>query len=137
MPGDTFRFRSYQLEIAVPRPLRCVVGRLGTFVFPAGIYVYTGSAKRNLEARIARHLRRDKALRWHIDYLLAAPGVRVVSVTRSRRGECELNQACDGECVVPGFGASDCGSGCSTHLKRIGTQQGTTRTTGTYTAFPS
>ncbi len=110
---------SYQLRIAVTAPLRLAVGRLGCFDFPAGSYVYTGSARRHLEARIARHLRRDKTLRWHIDYLLAAAGVSVVEVLRTRRGECRWNQATAGEIVVPGFGASDCRAGCGSHLKRV------------------
>ena len=108
---------SYQLHIDVERPVRCRVGRLGEFDFPAGRYVYTGSARRGLEARIARHLRQDKTLRWHIDYLLAAPGVRVRSVTRSSRPECHWNQATRGRLVARGFGASDCRAGCDAHLK--------------------
>ena len=52
--------------------MRFTVGGLGTFDFPAGCYVYTGSPKRNLHARVARHHSRGKRLRWHIDYLLAA-----------------------------------------------------------------
>ena len=75
------------------QPLHCVIGRLGEFHFPAGRYVYTGSARRNLDARVARHIRHDKALHWHIDYLLTSPGVRVVGVVRSRRTECALNHA--------------------------------------------
>lgn len=110
---------TYQLRIAVAAPLRVEVGRLGVFDFPAGHYVYTGSARRNLEARIARHLRREKTLRWHIDYLLTAPGVSVVDVLRSRRDECRWNRSVAGEIVVPGFGASDCRKGCGSHLKRI------------------
>ena len=110
---------AYQLCIEVARDVRVAVGRLGIFDFPAGGYVYTGSAKRNLETRIARHLRREKTLRWHIDYLLAAPGVRVVEVRRSRRDECRWNRATAGEIPVPGFGASDCGAGCGSHLKRL------------------
>jgi len=113
---------SYQLLIDVAQPLRCTIGRLGEFDFPAGRYVYTGSATRNPDARIARHLRSDKRLHWHIDYLLAAPGVRVVAVERSRRGECALNRAVRGRIVVGGFGASDCRAGCGAHLKRLGTQ---------------
>lgn len=108
---------SYQLRIAVAAPLRVAVGRFGVFDFPAGRYVYTGSAKRNFEARIARHLRREKTLRWHIDYLLAVPGVSIVEVVRSRRGECRWNQATPGEVLIPGFGASDCRSGCGSHLR--------------------
>ena len=96
------------------------VGALGTFVFPAGRYLYTGSAVRNLEARIARHRARAKRLRWHIDYLLAAPGARVVTVLRSAAAECERNRATRGAVLVPGFGASDCRAGCGSHLKYLG-----------------
>lgn len=111
---------SYQLLIDVSQPLRCRIGRLGEFDFPVGRYVYTGSAKRNPDARIARHNRREKALRWHIDYLLTAPGVRIVEVVRSRRGECVLNHAVRGRILVPGFGASDCRADCGAHLKYLG-----------------
>ncbi|MCX7162492.1 MAG: GIY-YIG nuclease family protein [Betaproteobacteria bacterium] len=107
---------SYQLEIEIGRPLRIRIGRLGEFLFPAGRYVYSGSARRNLEARIARHLRQEKKLRWHIDWLLAARGVRVTGVRRSARDECVLNQAVRGVIVAPGFGASDCAAGCGSHL---------------------
>jgi Uri superfamily endonuclease len=67
---------SYQLVIEVPSAVRVQIGRLGEFEFPAGTYVYTGSARRNLEARLARPKRAEKQLRWHIDYLLAVQGVR-------------------------------------------------------------
>jgi Uri superfamily endonuclease len=111
---------SYQLLIEVSQSLRCVIGRLGEFHFPAGRYVYTGSAKHHIDARIARHLRQEKTLHWHIDYLLAAPGVRVVDALRSRRGECALNRAVRGRIPVAGFGASDCTAGCGAHLKLLG-----------------
>ena len=111
---------TYQLTIEVRRRIRVAIGRLGTFEFAAGRYVYTGSARRAFEARIARHLRKEKALRWHIDYLLGAPGVRVVRVIGSTRGECALNRATAGEVMVPGFGASDCRAGCGAHLKLLG-----------------
>lgn len=111
---------TYQLAIAVRRPVRVAVGRLGEFLFPAGRYVYTGSARRNFEARIARHLRADKTMRWHIDWLLAARGVDVVGVNRSARGECALNRSVGGTVPVPGFGASDCLAGCGSHLRYLG-----------------
>lgn len=110
----------YQLIIEVARDIDVTIGRLGRFRFAAGCYVYTGSARRNLEARIARHLRQNKALRWHIDYLLTAPGVTVTNVRRSRRAECALNRAVRGSLPVPGFGASDCRAGCGSHLKYLG-----------------
>lgn len=111
---------SYQLIIEVRRPVRIPVGRLGTFLFPSGRYVYTGSAKRNIEARIARHLRKKKALRWHIDYLLVRPSVNVEEVKRSTQGECLLNQKTRGKVLVQGFGASDCRNGCGSHLRYLG-----------------
>lgn len=114
--------RTYQLHIRLPHPLCLAIGRLGTFDFPAGDYVYTGSASRNLEARIARHLRPDKRPHWHIDYLLAAPGVTVLAVTHSATGECALNQATPGSAPVPRFGATDCRLGCGSHLKYLGDQ---------------
>lgn len=108
---------TYQLLIRVPCGVQLQVGRLGCFDFPPGIYCYTGSAKRNFEARVARHLCREKKRRWHIDYLLLAPGVVVTEVLRSHAPECALNQQVPGRVVVPGFGASDCRAGCGSHLK--------------------
>jgi Uri superfamily endonuclease len=111
--------RTYQLLIEVAVPVRVTVGRLGEFEFPAGFYCYTGSALRNFEARIRRHLSSMKKMHWHIDYLLAAPGVRVREVRRFSEEECPVNQGVAGEIPIPGFGASDCRAGCSSHLKRV------------------
>ena len=108
---------SYQLTIELSKASRITIGKFGTFEFVAGQYVYTGSARRNLEARIARHLRREKTLRWHIDYLLASRYAAVTQVIRSSEPECTLNQAVDGTIAVAGFGASDCTRGCGSHLK--------------------
>ena len=112
--------RTYQLLIELPASVRVRVGRLGEFDFPAGRYLYTGSALRNFEARIHRHLSPVKKMHWHIDYLLAAPGVRVREFGRSAEAECVVNQRTSGEILIPGFGASDCRAGCGSHLKRIG-----------------
>lgn len=95
------------------------VGQLGGFDFPAGLYSYTGSALRNFEARVARHLSGVKKIHWHIDYLLAAPGVRVCDVRRYDEAECVVNQRTVGAITVAGFGSSDCCSGCGSHLKRL------------------
>ena len=111
--------RTYQLLITVSAPVRVTVGRLGTFDFPAGDYCYTGSAVRHIEARIRRHQSPLKKMHWHIDYLLAAPGVVVREVLRYSSPECAINQQLVGEIVVPGFGASDCRAGCVSHLKRL------------------
>ena len=117
-PEDS-QARTYQLWIEVAAPVRVAVGRLGEFKFPAGLYCYTGSARRNLEARVRRHLSSMKKMRWHIDYLLAAPGVRIREVKRFREDECQVNRRTTGESPAPGFGASDCRAGCGSHLKRV------------------
>lgn len=108
----------YQLVIALRKARVIKVGRSGRFSFPKGYYVYTGSAKRGLESRIARHLRRKKKVRWHVDYLLRYG--RVVEVRRysGATAECKLNRRVEGlpdsVVVAPRFGSSDCK--CSTHL---------------------
>ena len=114
------RHVTYQLLIEIIRPVRIAIGRLGKFAFPAGRYIYTGSARRNFEARIARHLRREKTLRWHVDYLLAASGVRISGVRRYIEDECAINRATPGDTPIAGFGASDCRAGCGSHLKFLG-----------------
>ncbi len=115
---------SYQLLIRVEAPATVRVGALGVHRFDAGWYLYTGSARRSLTARLTRHLRREKKLRWHIDHLLAAPGVTVTGWRTSARSECAWNRAIGGKVVMPGFGASDCRSGCGAHLKRLSDSKG-------------
>jgi Uri superfamily endonuclease len=120
-PAASAALITYQLLIRVSQPLQqLVVGKLGVFDLPAGLYCYTGSARRNLEARLARHCSPHKKRRWHIDYLLLAPGVAVVEVARFATPECVLNQQQRGEVLIPRFGASDCHAGCGSHLKYLG-----------------
>jgi Uri superfamily endonuclease len=112
------------------------VGRLGRFDFTAGLYVYVGSAfgPGGLAARVGRHLRSGKRLRWHIDYLTCEPGVRTVAtITRLQTAaandvpgiclECDWVRcllAIPGvEIPARGFGASDCREDCPAHLLRL------------------
>ncbi len=55
---------TYQLLISLGRNLRLKVGALGVLEFPEGTYAYTGSARRSLASRIARHFAGDKRLHW-------------------------------------------------------------------------
>ena len=114
---STIPWISYSLFIKVEKPQIITVGRFGSFTFIPGNYIYSGSARRNLLARVNRHLRKEKKLRWHIDYLLNAPTVEIVKVIISTISECELVAAGGGSILVPGFGASDCRSGCGSHLR--------------------
>ncbi|MHC4432766.1 MAG: GIY-YIG nuclease family protein [Planctomycetota bacterium] len=93
------------------------VGKLGRFGFRQGLYFYAGSAQRNLSARLERHSRKSKAMRWHIDYLsVRAEMLGAITIAAPRRRECELAKELAGlfEQTVPGFGASDCR--CGGHL---------------------
>ena len=117
----------YVLTITVSTDAVLTVGALGEHRFDRGTYLYVGSARRNMDARIARHLRREKPLRWHIDYLTVAPEVVSITATPVRDSpvsECDLVQALQRErgATVPvrGFGSSDCRAGCGSHLLRLG-----------------
>ncbi|MBI2939275.1 MAG: GIY-YIG nuclease family protein [Chloroflexi bacterium] len=95
------------------------MGRLGTFHFPAGWYVYVGSAMGGLEQRVARHRHPSPIRRWHLDYLRAEAPVREVHLFPSpARRECDLARAVlalpFASVPVPRFGASDCR--CPAHL---------------------
>lgn len=109
----------YQLLIYLSQTLRIKVGRKGTFTFPQGYYVYTGSAGCGLRSRVQRHLKRQKKHFWHIDYLLDHSSVKDTYLfPNSKLDECHLaRRTLDkpaAEVVVPRFGASDCK--CPTHL---------------------
>lgn len=122
-------FISYQLYFEVERPVTVKVGKLGKIRFNAGSYVYTGSAKRNIHARVIRHLSNNKKLHWHIDYLLAAKASKISEVVLSEETECDLNAMTPGSTPVPGFGSSDCRSKCGSHLKFVHGPKSTNRQT--------
>ena len=109
----------YNLVISLPVEKTIAIGKLGRFFFKKGYYIYTGSAKRGLKARIDRHRRREKALHWHIDYLSGESAILDVKIhTQTTLTECGLNEMIfkikDAELLVPGFGSSDCK--CKSHL---------------------
>ncbi len=107
---------AYFLNVEVPSK-KLKIGGLGKISFKKGSYIYVGSARKNLEARIRRHLRKRKRLRWHIDYLLeTAKKVRAIPIRTSKDLECEIAQKLSSiaDDKIDGFGAGDCS--CSTHL---------------------
>jgi Uri superfamily endonuclease len=124
---------TYALLLKLDKQERITVGKLGTFDFTEGYYLYVGSAlgPGGLRARLARHQRGSKSpsksnssqtgkkLHWHIDYLLQrARLIEVWSVASEERLECqwgEVTRALSGAQVpVRGFGSSDCR--CPAHL---------------------
>ena len=107
---------TYTLLIRLSRPRDIIIGKRGSYRFRAGYFAYVGSALSGLEQRIGRHLRNEKKLHWHIDYLLRYAKVYgVIYAETDNRQECrvaeELRDVLE---AVPGFGCSDCR--CSSHL---------------------
>ena len=92
------------------------IGQLGDILFKTGFYLYVGSAFGGLEHRIKRHLRTDKKLHWHIDYLLRYARVIEIFYTESptRQECCIAKKLRDQLGSIPGFGCSDCL--CKSHL---------------------
>ncbi len=117
MVKQTSKFVTYQLTISISKPVLIAIGKFGQYNFPAGEYIYTGSARQHIDARIARHLRAEKTLRWHIDYLLNVPEASVIKVAQFAEPECEVNQRTPGMLLINRFGATDCIHGCGSHLK--------------------
>jgi len=112
---------TYILVLHVGQETETSIGRLGTFNFPSGYYLYAGSARGpgGLKARLARHLRERKQSRWHIDYLLReARVVEIWKASSPQKLECLWAQALlrmpGARIPVYGFGSSDCG--CPAHL---------------------
>lgn len=100
------------------------VGKLGTFDFPAGYYIYVGSAfgPGGLAGRLGRHLvplKPGSAPHWHIDYLRrSAPIVEIWFAEHATPREHDWAKLVGDSsgCTLPAsrFGASDCR--CRSHL---------------------
>ncbi len=119
---------AYLLAIDLKRRLKLDIESLsrkisGAAMLAPGRYVYCGSAygPGGPGARIARHLRRDKVARWHVDRLTLA-GEIIQTGTVAGGSECELCaglRALPGVGVpLPGFGSSDCRV-CPAHLLAV------------------
>ncbi|MDZ7838657.1 MAG: GIY-YIG nuclease family protein [Actinomycetota bacterium] len=109
---------NYCLIISLEASVRKKVGRLGWLSFCQGYYIYIGSAKSNMDKRLARHSRKEKKLYWHIDYLLDSPHSAlkaIYSKNWEKGGECKTARRLrDKLQEIDGFGASDCS--CNSHL---------------------
>ncbi|WP_448202450.1 GIY-YIG nuclease family protein [Azospirillum sp. sgz302134] len=108
---------AYVLLIELDRALELRLPGKPAAVLAPGRYLYCGSARGpgGLKARVGRHFRRDKTVRWHIDRLTTA-GRMVGAWSFPGGDECALVADLAGLPVpVPGFGSSDCRD-CASHL---------------------
>ena len=92
------------------------IGKQGEITFPSGYYAYIGSALNGLEPRLARHLRKEKALHWHIDYFLRKASIDEIIYSKTEKErECIIASQLSQELnSIPHFGCSDCQ--CISHL---------------------
>jgi len=107
------------LVINVEKGQKIKVAKLPETYYQPGFYLYVGRAKRGLRKRVDRHLRRDKKLFWHIDYLLQKSKVDEVWTRHDFLDECrtakKIAQIAKSSLILDNhFGASDCR--CPGHL---------------------
>jgi len=103
------RYPTYIVIIHIPMSCYINVGALGRIFFEKGYYVYIGSGGRYPIKRIKRHFRRNKKLKWHIDYItIVFPAIEAYIMWGLEGGEEVLAQDLQSRyCYVPGFGSSD------------------------------
>lgn len=111
----------YVLIIDINKDINVNIGAKGKVAFTKGLYAYVGSAQANLELRVKRHLRIQKRLFWHIDYLLNSETAKIIKVfckEADKIEECAVAEILGKKGnAVEGFGCSDCN--CKTHLFHI------------------
>lgn len=112
---------TYVLILYLPLDNHMVIGRLGSFSFPSGYYLYVGSAfgSGGLAARLRHHIKPIKRAHWHIDYLHMHARLREIwYAAHTEHRECEwasiLASMPGLSTPVARFGASDCR--CPSHL---------------------
>lgn len=115
---------TYLLLLCLDQAQVLRVGGLGGHPFPAGHYLYAGSAlgPGGLQARLRHHLGFADRPHWHVDYLRQRAALEEVwysEQTRRREHDwASLTQQLPGAvALVAGFGSSDCR--CAAHLVHL------------------
>ena len=111
---------AYVLLIEVSEDLK-----VKEFEIPKGFYFYVGSAlgkSISLENRVSRHFKKEKRLKWHIDFLLTHPKAalkKVLLFPSKQRLECKISRLLQAQTQISikGFGCSDCK--CFSHLHGV------------------
>lgn len=111
---------AYILLIYLGANLRIKIGSLGFLMFRKGYYCYIGSARGpgGIEARIGRHMRREKKIRWHIDYLLKHAEIKEAYYSTEMDEISIVMSFAENFHGIEGFGSSD--SHMKSHLFFIG-----------------
>ena len=108
---------AYAMAIELANTVAVMLSGRSSIILPAGRYLYCGSAKGQgrLKARLSRHMRRGKSVRWHVDQLTER-GLVIGSWIFPGGDECEVVRMCSYlPMPIAGFGSSDCAT-CRSHL---------------------
>jgi sugar fermentation stimulation protein A len=110
---------AYVLVIELKSKKSITVGSLGRIEFKKGFYCYVGSAIGNatIENRCKRHLKKNKKMKWHVDYLRKkAKIIGIFAIPSKKKIECEIAKEISKKAdnFIPRFGSSDCN--CKSHL---------------------
>ena len=113
----------YLLEMKAESNIRIEHPKFNDNVLPEGYYYYSGSAQKNLDHRIIRHLKKEKETHWHVDYLTTRKEIIIENIYQipnlSKKSECiliaKLLRNTGLESIINNFGSSDCKK-CNSHL---------------------
>jgi Uri superfamily endonuclease len=114
---------TYLLEIYAEEDFSIKAKKFEGVNFPKGYYYYSGSAQKNYESRLLRHIRFEKTVYWHIDHLTTIHTNRITKIflfeNAPRETECKVVQDLikhfNLDEQFTGFGNGDCKT-CGTHL---------------------
>ncbi|MHC1627692.1 MAG: GIY-YIG nuclease family protein [Candidatus Nezhaarchaeales archaeon] len=112
----------YTIIISLQSDVEIRIGSLGNIKIKKGFYAYTGSGlgkgALSLRSRVLRHLKRNKRLKWHVDYLTSNDVARIIGVVASeaeKEFECKIaSHLNEHSRYIKRFGCSDCK--CASHL---------------------
>ncbi len=105
----------YILELLAEKGFTISAKKFLNTKFPKGYYYYIGSAQKNLNSRIERHLRKTKTIHWHIDHITTNKSIKnikpfiIPNAEKNLEAEIANNfvDYFDAKIIVEGFGNSD------------------------------
>lgn len=114
-PDKGIKKGTYALILSLDKAIQIEIGKLGSYKFKTGFYVYVGSAFGNggLQSRLTYHLNISKNPHWHIDYFRKYSKIkRIWFSQKDARMEHEWANIflimSDKNIKINKFGSSDC-----------------------------
>jgi sugar fermentation stimulation protein A len=113
----------YILELSSAKNFKVGIKKFSDIKLNSGFYYYIGSAQKNYNSRLVRHLKKSKTIHWHIDHLTTNAFLKINKIylleNSNKELECGtvqlLEQLRNINHPLEGFGNSDC-KVCKSHL---------------------